>query len=456
MQAIFAQNALTPDGWQKDVLVKLDDSGRIGSVASDTQPENDRTVRVPVLLPAMSNLHSHTFQRAMAGLAERRGPAGRDSFWTWREIMYRFLDLLSPEDIEAIAAFAFMEMQEAGFASVAEFHYVHHQPGGAPYGDVGELSARIAGAAEQTGIGLTLLPVLYRHGGVDQRPLEGGQKRFGNDLDRYQKLLSRAEECVANLSADAHLGVAPHSLRAVSLDDLREAQAMRPRAPLHMHIAEQLPEINEVRAAYGRRPVEWLLDNCRVDERWCLIHCTHMTEEETANLAETGAVAGLCPVTEANLGDGIFNGPQYQSAGGMLGIGSDSNIRITVAEELRQLEYSQRLRDTARVVLAAHGQSCGRTLYDAALAGGAQALGRRSGAIQPGHWADMVAIDQTEFAGAAYDDGPLDAWLFTGDNGAVQDVWSAGRHCVREGRHIEHEAIAARYAQTIRKLVEHL
>ncbi len=453
MQAIFAQNALTPDGWQKDVLVELNDSGRISNVSINAQPADGRTTHVPLLLPAMCNLHSHTFQRAMAGLAERRGPAGRDSFWTWREIMYRFLDLLSPDDIEAVAAFAFMEMQEAGFAAVAEFHYVHHQPGGAAYSDVGELSARIANAAEQTGIGLTLLPVLYRYGGVDQRPLQGGQQRFGNDLDRYQKLLARAEECVANLSADAHLGVAPHSLRAVGLDDLREAQSMRPHAPLHMHIAEQLPEIDEVRAAYGQRPVEWLLDNCRVDERWCLIHCTHMTDEETANLAETGAVAGLCPVTEANLGDGIFNGPQYRQAGGALGVGSDSNIRITVAEELRQLEYSQRLRDTARVVLADHGQSCGRTLYEAALAGGSQALGRASGAIRQGCWADLVAIDQTRFAGAAAEDGLLDGWIFTGDNGAVSDVWSAGRHCVREGIHIERETIAARYTQTIQKLM---
>lgn len=454
MQAIFAQNALTPDGWQKDVLVELSDSGRISNVTVKAQPVDGRTTSVPLLLPAMCNLHSHTFQRAMAGLAERRGPAGRDSFWTWREIMYRFLDLLSPDDVEAIAAFAFMEMQEAGFAAVAEFHYVHHQPGGAAYSDVGELSARIASAAEQTGIGLTLLPVLYRYGGVDQRPLQGGQQRFGNDLDRYQKLLARAEECVANLSADAHLGVAPHSLRAVGLDDLREAQSMRPDTPLHMHIAEQLPEIDEVRAAYGQRPVEWLLDNCGVNERWCLIHCTHMTDEETANLAETGAVAGLCPVTEANLGDGIFNGPQYRQAGGALGIGSDSNIRITVAEELRQFEYSQRLRDTARVVLAGHGQSCGRTLYDAALAGGSQALGRASGAIQPGYWADLVAIEQFSYAGAAHDDGLLDGWIFTGDNGAVSDVWSAGRHCVREGSHIERKTIAARYAQTIQNLME--
>ncbi|WP_048645040.1 formimidoylglutamate deiminase [Nitratireductor soli] len=452
MQAIFARTALTPNGWRKNVAIEIDDAGRIARVTPDSTPGGGAT-QVPMLLPATANLHSHTFQRAMAGLAERRGPQGRDSFWTWREIMYRFLDLLSPDDIETVAAFAFMEMQEAGFAAVAEFHYVHHQPGGVAYADIGELSARIAAAASQTGIGLTLLPVLYRHGGVDKRPLKGGQQRFGNDLAGFEKLLARAEDCVDGLPADTRLGVAPHSLRAVARDDLRAACAMRPGAPFHMHIAEQEPEIEEVLAAYGKRPVEWLLGEFEVDERWCLIHCTHMTDDETRNLARTGAVAGLCPVTEANLGDGIFNGPQFRAAGGTLGIGSDSNIRITVAEELRQLEYSQRLRDRARAVLPAHGQSSGRTLYDAALAGGARALGRDAGSLQPGKWADLVAVEPASFAGMMADDGILDGWLFTGGNDAVTDLWSAGRHRVRGGRHVAREAIAARYTTALERLM---
>ncbi|EKF18886.1 formimidoylglutamate deiminase [Nitratireductor pacificus] len=452
MQAIFARTALTSNGWRQNVAVEIDDAGRIARVMPDSTPGSD-AAQVPVLLPAASNLHSHTFQRAMAGLAERRGPQGRDSFWTWREIMYRFLDLLSPDDIEAVAAFAFMEMQEAGFAAVAEFHYVHHQPGGTPYTDIGELAARIAAAASETGIGLTLLPVLYTFGGVDGRPLKGGQQRFGNDVARFEKLLARSEECIGGLPSDTRLGVAPHSLRAVARNDLRAVAAMRPDTPLHMHIAEQEPEIEEVLAAYGKRPVEWLLAQMEVDEHWCLIHCTHMTDDETRNLAQTGAVAGLCPVTEANLGDGIFNGPQFRAAGGALGIGSDSNIRITVAEELRQLEYSQRLRDRARVVLPDHGQSTGRTLYDAALAGGSRALGRDAGALEVGRWADLVAIDPASHAGMMADDGILDGWLFTGSNDAVTDLWSAGRHRVRGGRHVAREAVSARYAKALERLM---
>ncbi|MCR4269047.1 formimidoylglutamate deiminase [Nitratireductor sp. ZSWI3] len=452
MQAVFARNALTPGGWRRDVSIEIDAAGRIARVTPDSTPGADAT-QVPVLLPAVSNLHSHTFQRAMAGLAERRGPQGRDSFWTWREIMYRFLDLLSPEDVEAVAAFAFMEMQEAGFSAVAEFHYVHHRPGGEPYAEIGEMSARIAAAARETGIGLTLLPVLYRYGGVDRRPLQGGQQRFGNDISRFEALLASAASHMRHLPDDARLGVAPHSLRAVGIEELRAASLLRPDTPLHMHIAEQEPEIDEMMTAHGRRSVEWLLGEMEVDERWCLIHCTHMSEDETQGLARSGAVAGLCPVTEANLGDGIFNGPEFRVAGGRFGIGSDSNIRITIAEELRQLEYSQRLRDRARVVLAAHGQSSGRTLYDAALAGGAQALGRASGALEPGKWADLVAIDPASFASFARDDTLLDSWLFTAGNEAVSDVWSAGRHRVRGGRHLERERIAARYAKTIERLM---
>lgn len=455
MQEIFARTALTPAGWQADVRVAIGDDGRIASVKADAAPGTDATV-VPVLLPALSNLHSHTFQRAMAGLAELRGPEGRDSFWTWREIMYRFLDLLSPGDIEAIAAFAFMEMQEAGFCACAEFHYVHHQPGGMAYDDIGELSARICAAADGTGIGLTLLPVLYSHGGVDKRPLKDGQTRFGNDLPAFERLLASAETHLARLAGDASLGVAPHSLRAVQPDALIAMADHLAERPVHMHIAEQVPEVEEVQAAYGKRPVEWLLDTLPVDARWCLIHCTHMNEQETATLAATGAVAGLCPVTEANLGDGIFNGSAFMAAGGRLGIGTDSNIRISPAEELRQLEYSQRLSERARVVLAEHGASCGRTLYDAALGGGAQALGRQTGAIAAGRWADLVALDPVSFAGYQNGDGLLDGWIFTGGNEAVSNVWSAGRHVVREHRHIGRDMIVRRYASTMKRLLERL
>ena len=448
MQNIFAAHALLADGWAENVLVAVGEDGRVAQVKKDGAAGPDAR-HVPVLLPAPGNLHSHTFQRAMAGLAERRGPSERDSFWTWRAVMYRFLDLLTPEEIEAVAAFAFMEMQEAGFAAVAEFHYLHNQPGGAGFADPGELSQRIAAAAQETGIGLTLLPVYYRQGGVDGRPLAGGQLRFGNDLDSFATLIERAKEIVRDLPTDTGLGLAPHSLRAVPTDDLKALENWLPDAPFHMHIAEQAAEVEETLAVLGARPVEWLLEHLPVDGGWCLIHCTHMEPYETEALARSGAVAGLCPVTEANLGDGIFDAARFIACGGRLGVGSDSNILISVNGELRQLEYSQRLRDRARVVMAESGRSAGRRLYDRALAGSAQALGRKAGAIAPGKWADLVALSPREaFPIGNHPDLPLDGWIFTNDH-AVTDLWSAGRHMVREGRHISRDAIAARYRATL-------
>ena len=454
--AIFAASAFLPSGWAAEVRVTVASDGRIAAVIPGAMPETG-DIRVPILLPALSNLHSHTFQRAMAGLSEARGPLGRDSFWTWREIMYRFLDLLTPDEIEAIAAFAFMEMQEAGFAAVAEFHYLHHQPGGAPYDDIGELSARIAHAATETGIGLTLLPVHYAQGGVDGRALAGGQLRFGNDLDRFLSIVDKAREAVHQLPPDANWGLAPHSLRAVAPADLAALVEITSDRPVHMHSAEQEKESEETMAVLGARPISWLLDNAQVDARWCLIHCTHMTPDETTRLAATGAVAGLCPVTEANLGDGIFDGERFLSAGGRFGIGSDSNILISVAGELRQLEYSQRLRERARVVLAGPGQSAGRVLHDAALEGGARALGRDTGSIASGKWADLVGLDlgHAGLHGLA-GDRALDGWVFAARDGAVRDLWSAGRHCVSAGRHVAREAIAERYRAVMASIMSRL
>ncbi len=454
-QAIFAGEALLPDGWAADVRIAIDGDGRIAAVAEgETAEPGD--FRVPVLVPALSNLHSHTFQRGMAGLAETRSPAGRDSFWSWRETMYRFLDVLTPEDVEAIAAFAFMEMAEAGFGAVAEFHYLHNRPGGGSYDDPAELSSRIAAAAAETGLGLTLLPVYYRQGGVDGRPLNGGQLRFANDPESFDLLVRKAEKIVGALPGDTSLGIAPHSLRAVGPDDLAMLATMRPGLPLHMHIAEQTAEVDEMLAVRGARPVEWLLDNFEVDARWCLIHCTHMTSEETERLAASGAVAGLCPITEANLGDGIFAATDFMAAGGRFGVGTDSNVLIDAAGELRQLEYSQRLRDRVRVALAKPQGSAGRFLHDAALSGGAQALGRDSGAIAPGKWADLVALDPARLNSARGGDGHLDAWVFASRDGAVGELWSAGRHVVRQGRHVAREAIAARYRARLRQIASRL
>ncbi|HMO09287.1 MAG TPA: formimidoylglutamate deiminase [Paracoccaceae bacterium] len=440
---IWAETALLPGGWAGGVSVTLAE-GRIASVETGVAP---RGMRVPCLLPAPVNLHSHTFQRAMAGLAERRGP-GADSFWTWRAVMYRFLDRLTPEDVEAIAGQAMVEMAEAGFAAVCEFHYLHHGPGGVPYADRAEMAARIVAAAETAGLGLTLLPVVYMQGGCEGRPLEGGQKRFRCDPD----MLSAILEASPGLSRDGVLGIAPHSLRAVPPAALAEAMAMRPGAPLHIHAAEQPAEVDDVRAALGARPVEWLLDR-GVDARWCLIHTTHMTAAEVAGLAASGAVAGLCPITEANLGDGIFEGAAYRAAGGRIGVGTDSNILISLAEELRTMDYAQRLRDRARSVLAPPGGSVGRDLFDRVAAGGAQAAGRAAGAIAPGLWADLMALDTTHpsLAGAS-GDGLLDGWIFACNQTVVTDLWSAGRHVVHGGRHVARAAVAARYRGVMARL----
>lgn len=454
MQVLWAEQALTCDGWRKDVRVEIDASGSISDIRSLEKPEGKR---VGILLPAPTNLHSHAFQRSMAGMTEKRGPNPQDSFWTWRELMFRFLDQLTPDDIEAIAAFVQMEMLEAGYAAVGEFHYLHHQSGGVPYANISELSERIAAAANTTGIGLTLLPVLYEHGGCDGRPLGPGQIRFGNDIDRFERLLQGAKSALAHLPTDTNLGVAPHSLRAVSVDGLRAAVDLMPDNPLHMHVAEQIPEVEEVLAAWGQRPMDWLLQNFEVDQRWCLIHATQMLPDETKALAESGAVAGLCPITESSLGDGIFDGKAYLNFGGRFGVGSDSNVRISLSEELRTLEYSQRLRDHGRAVLATKDASTGRILFEGAALGGAQAAGRNSGRIEVGALADFVALDSTAIDLVGKDgDDVLDSYIFCGDDSMVSDVWSAGRHLVRNGSHIEHESISEAYRGTILSLTERI
>ncbi|MCZ4366363.1 formimidoylglutamate deiminase [Sulfitobacter dubius] len=447
---IFAKHARLPQGWARDVRITVAE-GRIAQVETAQSPRPDDT-RVDTLLPALANLHSHSFQRAMAGMTETR-MAGKDSFWTWRDLMYRFTAHLTPTHIEAIAAFVFLEMQEAGYASVGEFHYLHHQPDGTPYDDLGELSARIAAAAAQTGIGLTHLPVLYTYGGAGQVPLQPGQARFGNGVDRFSALVERAQHAVGNLPNDCRVGIAPHSLRATAPAELADVIQAHPDVPTHIHIAEQPKEVADVSDWLGARPVEWLLANAEVKERWCLIHATHMTEAETAALARSGAVAGLCPVTEANLGDGPFNGPGYLSAGGRFGIGSDSNVLISLTEELRTLEYSQRLRDLARNVMVPGEGSVGETLYTGAARGGAQALGRGRGEIAVGVWADLMAIDSQDPALCALRPAQLlDGLVFAAKDRVVTDLWSAGRHAVTGGRHRQRDRIVAGYRRAMAEL----
>ncbi|MGC1504718.1 MAG: formimidoylglutamate deiminase [Sulfitobacter sp.] len=439
MHKIIAQQALTQNGWESDIEIRIE-NGRIADIGP--APAGTRPT-VGLAVPAPLNLHSHAFQRAMSGLTEARGPDPKDSFWTWRRLMYKFLDQLTPDQIEAIAAQVFLEMLEAGYGSVAEFHYLHHDAGGVPYANLAELSERIVAAATQAGIGLTLLPVLYQFGGLDARPLAGGQRRFGNDPAQFARLHEGASRAVASGPQDFNVGVAPHSLRAVERAGLDCSLALAANGPIHMHLAEQVAEVEEVQAALNARPTEWLLGNYDVDPRWCLIHCTQMTPSETRALAKSGAVAGLCPITEANLGDGIFNGTDYVGHGGVFGFGSDSNVHIALFEELKTLEYSQRLRDKSRAALASAQRSTGRVLFDGALKGGAQAGGRDSGVLAVGKVADILALDlDNEWGANRQGDMALDTLVF-GGNGqrCITDVWSAGRHMVKQGRHIERDRI---------------
>ena len=450
MAVIWARTALLSDGWANAVRIETSLDGIIRSVTADTSPQGQI---VGILLPSPANIHSHAFQRSMAGLTERRGPDPRDTFWTWRQLMFRFLDRLNPDHVEGIAAFVQMEMLEAGYSANVEFHYLHHQPGGAPYDRLAEMSDRIIAAASTTGIGLTLLPVHYQYGGCDKRPLGPGQVRFGNDFDRYARLVEDVAKSVSSLPADCRTGVAPHSLRAVAAEDIQSVERLAGDGPIHMHLSEQQAEVDEVIACYGARPVTWFLDNYSAGPRWCLIHCIQMQAEETERLALTGAVAGICPVTEASLGDGIFNATGWLGAGGALAIGSDSNIRISLTEELRALEYSQRLRDHSRAALAAPPQSTGRHLFELVNQGAAIAAGRNSGEIREGVLADLVALDdESTCLDSRSGDALLDSYIFAGDDRLVTDVWSAGRHLVQNGRHRDHDQITGRYREIMREL----
>ncbi|MEM9048755.1 MAG: formimidoylglutamate deiminase [Pseudomonadota bacterium] len=426
MTVLYAPHALLPAGWTADVRVALDPDGRIAAVASG-QPcaPGDERLQAP-LLPALTNLHSHSFQRAMAGLSETASGGG-DDFWSWRRLMYRFLDRMTPDQLQAVAGQAFVEMLEGGFAACAEFHYLHHGPDGTPYADSAEMSGRICEAARQSSIGLTLLPVFYARGGLDGRPLTGGQRRFGCDRAGYEGLIA----AIGPHLQGAGLGVAPHSLRAASPEDVAWAAELLPDAPVHIHVAEQRAEVDAVQAALGRRPVETLLD-LGADPRWCLIHATHMSDAETAALAACGAVAGLCPVTEANLGDGVFPAASYVAQGGRFGVGSDANTCIDAAGELRLLEYGQRLTRQARAVLAPSG-SVATALWQAATAGGAQAAARDSGMIAPGHRADLLTLGPAPGVAPLPAAARLDHAVFAAPRLPLDQLWVGGTLAVEGG-----------------------
>ncbi len=446
--AYWFQRAWIDNQWQRDVRLTVAE-GRFSALETgvDAAPDDERHAAA---LPGLCNVHSHGFQRGMAGLSERRSHPD-DNFWSWREIMYRFLDQLTPDDVAAITAQAYAEMLEGGFTRVGEFHYLHHDPAGAPYADPAAMAGAIVEASAATGIGLTLLPVFYAHGNFGGAAPSPGQRRFLSDIDGFAQLLDASR---AKLIGDANIGIAPHSLRAVAPDQLAALLAMSPSGPVHIHAAEQEKEVADCVAWSGARPVAWLLDNVGVDARWCLIHSTHLDVREVLRLAASGAVAGLCPITEANLGDGIFPAVDYLTADGRFGVGTDSNILIDAAGELRALEYSQRLARRARALLAAtRSPFVGANLYARALAGGAQALGVEAG-FAVGQSADIVSLDLDRPSFAGTDDATLlDRWIFAGGAGTIDCVWRAGVKRVKGGRHVDRMAIAAAYRKSVARIV---
>lgn len=462
MTTLHFETALLPDGWADDVSVTINADGTIGSITPDSDPMG--TLVIPgAALPGMPNLHSHAFQRAMAGLGEVSGPTRDDgepdSFWTWRQVMYGFLKSLNPDQVQAIAFKLYVDMLKAGYTSVAEFHYVHHNPDGAPYDDRAEMSQRTVAAATQAGIGITQLPVLYNYGGFGGQDATEGQRRFLNNEDEFIQIVSALYAANAN-NPQVRIGIAPHSLRAVTpelLGNVVDAlNGFDRKAPIHIHIAEQTKEVDDCVAWSGQRPVEWLYEHHSPDERWCLIHATHMTDEETDAVARSGAVAGLCPVTEANLGDGIFPAQRFAANGGIWGIGSDSHISVNMKEELRWLEYGQRLIHRQRTVLAGGSdRSTGRALYEAALKGGAQACARPVGAIAEGLRADIIVLntEKTPLAGQS-GDALLDTWLFACDTNPISDVFVGGKQIVSDGIHKREERAEADLRRTMRELAD--
>ncbi|MBR0987080.1 formimidoylglutamate deiminase [Bradyrhizobium liaoningense] len=451
MSRLHFASALLPSGWANDVHVVIT-AGAIAEVTPGVQPAAGDE-RHAIALPGLASLHSHAFQRGMAGLAELRGNS-TDTFWTWRETMYRFALAMTPDDVAAVATLLYVEMLEQGFARVGEFHYLHHDRDGSHFADPAEMAARIAQAAEASGIALTLLPSFYAHGSFGGAAPHDGQRRFICSVDQFAALMAASRKAISALP-DANIGIAPHSLRAVSPDELAAIIPLAEGGPVHIHAAEQVKEVEDCLAWSGRRPVQWLLEHAPLDRRWCLIHATHMTDDEVSAFAKTGAVAGLCPVTEASLGDGIFPAREFLAAGGAFGVGTDSNVLVGVTDELRQLEYGQRLKHRQRNVLSGGaGRSTGRTLFDHALAGGAQAMAQATVGLAPGARADIVTLDATHpsLAGRAHD-ALIDGWIFAASSGAIDCVWAGGHKVVEGGRHKLRQGARERFNAAVRRLL---
>ena len=448
---IWAASALLHDGWASSVEIDIDVNGDISSISPAT-PYADGD-RVELLIAAIPNVHSHAHQRAMAGLGERAGDSA-DSFWTWRKVMYHYLERIQPEHLTHIAAQLYLEMLKAGYGCVGEFQYLHHGLDGKPYENPAEMSLQCLQAARQVGIGFTALPVLYRYGGFGSTDPLDGQKRFLNDADGFTDIVHRLQAASAG-DGNCSVGIAPHSLRAINRELLSEViDSLDGLAAIHLHIAEQTKEVDDCLAWCDQRPVEWLYDNFEVDQKWCLIHATHMTDAETSTMAASGCVAGLCPTTEANLGDGFFNAAEFFAHQGTWAIGSDSHISIDPVEELRWLEYGMRLQTRRRNVLVSPTlTNTGRNLLDGALAGGARACGRNIGRIETSHRADFVVLDQNHprLYGRGQDD-LLDSWIFSGNENLVRDVYVGGNKVIDNGHHANEEEIARNYRATLDQL----
>ncbi len=452
---LFAPQALIANGWREDVRFTVDGGGMIEAVVTDASPEGAITLAGPVI-PGMPDLHSHAFQRAMAGLTERRGPAD-DNFWTWRHLMYDFQARLDPDDIQTITAQLYIELLKNGYTAVGEFHYLHNQPNGKPYADPAALSIAVVDAALRVGIAITHLPVLYACGGFGEQSLGEAQRRFAGSVDDILTIVERLRSRYTDEST-LKVGVAPHSLRAVSGDMLTAistgVRAMADGPPIHIHIAEQVREVDDCLTWCGRRPVERLLDTVEIDQHWCLIHATHLAPSELRAIANSGAIVGLCPTTEANLGDGVFPLKEYGKAGGRLGIGSDSNVSVSPIEELRWLEYGQRLTHRERNVFASGlGPDIGASLWRAASAGGAQALAQPVGTLDVGRRADLLVLDaNTANLEGRSGDELLNALVFAGNRNLIRDVFVAGRQVVADGYHALEGETEHAFVGVMRKL----
>lgn len=450
---LFAKNILLSSGWAKNQVLTID-KGVISKIDSGSAEQTEHVLET--VIPGMVNCHSHAFQRAFAGFSEQ-GSEGKDSFWTWRSIMYRFLEQLTVEDAELIATQLYIEMLKSGYTRVAEFHYLHHNTQGNCYEKLGEMAKALFNASHQSGLGLTMLPVLYQYSGFGEQAPNHGQRRFINSTEQFNQLVSVCAE-LSKSTPNTNVGIAPHSLRATGKDAMVSAiahvRSIDDKAPIHIHIAEQQKEVDDCLAHYGKRPVQWLLDNLDVDEHWCLIHATHIDDNELAGMVQTGAIAGICPTTEANLGDGIFPTTEFMAQNGTIAIGSDSHISVNPVEELRLLEYAQRLIKQQRAILATNETpSVGLNLWQKASLGGAQSTSSNTGELAVGKQADLLVLDQNKLncfaTGEQYN---LDSLIFASQTNCIKDVMVNGEWVIQDHTHALEADIQKRFSQLLTKL----